>query len=94
MRKVSKVKVLQDYRLDLTFDDGVRGVVDLSDLVGKGVFALWRDYRIFQEVRVGSFGELVWQDKIDLCPDSLYLRATGKQPEEIFPALRHETAHA
>jgi len=36
MRKVCTVKVLQDYRLDLTFDDGVRGQVDLSDLVGRG----------------------------------------------------------
>ena len=94
MRKVSTVKVLQDYRLDLTFDDGVCGVVDLSDLVGREVFALWCDYRVFEQVRIGSFGELVWDDKIDLCPDSLYLKATGKQPEDVFPALRHETAHA
>jgi hypothetical protein len=94
MRKVRTVKVLQGYRLDLTFDDGVRGQVDLSDLVGRGVFALWRDYRVFEQVRIGSFGELFWDDKIDLCPDSLYLKATGKQPEDVFPALRHETAHA
>ena len=94
MRKVCTVKVLQGYRLDLTFDDGVRGQVDLSDLVGRGGFALWRDYRVFEQVRIGSFGELFWDDKIDLCPDSLYLKATGKQPEDVFPALRHETAHA
>jgi len=94
MRKVSKVKTLQGYRLDLTFDDGVNGVVDVSDLVGRGVFALWRDHRVFEQVRIGSFGELVWEDKIDLCPDSLYLKATGRQPEDVFPALRHETAHA
>ncbi len=31
MRKISEVKVLQAYRLELVFDDGVRGVVDLSD---------------------------------------------------------------
>ena len=94
MRRVCTVKVLQGYRLDLTFDDGVRGQVDLSDLVGRGVFALWRDHRVFEQVRIGSFGELFWDDKIDLCPDSLYLKATGKQPEDVFPALRHETAHA
>jgi len=94
MRKISKVKVLQGYRLELAFDDGVSGVVDLSDLVGKGVFALWRDRHIFEQVRIGSFGELVWGDQIDLCPDSLYLKATGKKPEEVFPALRREPAHA
>ena len=90
MIKIRKVNVLQGYRLELVFDDGVCGVVDLSDLVGKGVFAFWRDRHAFEQVRIGSFGELVWGDKIDLCPDSLYLRATGKKPEEIFPALRRE----
>ncbi len=30
MRKISEAKVLQGYRLELVFDDGVRGVVDLS----------------------------------------------------------------
>ena len=56
MRKIAKVKVLEGYRLELGFDDGVSGIVDVSDLVGKGVFALWRDRRAFEEVRVGSSG--------------------------------------
>ena len=94
MRKVTSVKSLQDYRLELTFDNGMIGTVDLSDLVGNGVFALWRDRRAFEQVQIGSSGELAWGDQIDLCPDALYLRMTGKKPEEVFPALRHESAHA
>ena len=94
MRQITNVKVLEGYRLELEFDDGVSGIVDLSDLVGNGVFALWRDRRAFVEVRVGSSGELAWGDKIDLCPDALYLRVTGKKPEEIFPSLRKQPAHA
>jgi len=94
MRKVLKVKALQGYRLELEFDDGVHGTVDLGDLAGKGVFALWSDYRAFEQIRIGTSGELIWGDKVDLCPDSLYLRATGKKPEDIFPALRQEPAHA
>ena len=94
MRKISRVKALPGYRLDLEFDDGVSGTVDLSDLVGKGVFAVWRDRHAFEQVRLGSSGELVWGDQIDLCPDSLYLKLTGKTPEDIFPALRHERARA
>ena len=39
---ITNVKILQDYCLELTFDDGVCGTVDLSDKVGKGVFAFWR----------------------------------------------------
>lgn len=94
MRKVSKVQALQGYRLDLTFDDGVRGVVDLSGLVGQGVFTCWQDPQMFEQVRIGSAGELPWGDQVNLCPDSLYLKVTGKKPEDLFPALRHESTHA
>jgi hypothetical protein len=94
MRKVSKVKTLQGYRLELEFDDGVSGTVDLSGFVGKGIFALWCDPRAFEQVRIGSSGELAWGDQIDLCPDALYLKVTGKTPEDLFPALRHVPARA
>ena len=94
MHRIAQVRVLQGYRLELAFDDGVSGVVDLSHLVGKGVFTVWRDQHVFEGVRIGSSGELVWGDQVDLCPDSLYLKLTGKKPEDIFPALRHEPAHA
>jgi hypothetical protein len=94
MRKIVRVEVLQAYRLRLTFDDGTSGAVDLSDLAGRGVFTLWNDRAAFAQVQIGSSGELVWGDKVDLCPDALYLKATGKRPEEVFPALRHEPVRA
>ena len=94
MRKISKVEVLQGYRLELEFDDGVSGTVDLSEAVGKGVFALWLEPLAFDRVRIGSSGELLWDDRIDLCPDALCLKVTGKKPEEIFPALREQPTHA
>ena len=52
MKKISKVKVLSGYRLELEFDDGVSGIVDLSESVGKGVFALWYDPVAFAQVRI------------------------------------------
>ena len=94
MNKITNVEVLTGFQLDLAFADGTRGVVDLSDLAGHGVFALWNDYAEFRKVRIGDTGELVWSDKIDLCPDSLYLKVSGKRPEDLFPALQHETVHA
>ena len=74
----------------LTFEDGTRGVADLHELVGSGVFALWNDYGAFQNVKIGDSGELVWSDMVDLCPDSLYLQVTGKSPEDVFPSLKRE----
>ena len=94
MRKVVQVTVLSGHCLELHFDDGVSGTVDLSDLAGHGVFVLWQDRGAFEQVRIGASGELAWGEQVDLCPDALYLRLTGKQPEDIFPSLRREAAHA
>ena len=94
MYKLTHVEVLENYRLELTFSEGTHGIVDLSDLAGSGVFVLWNDYEEFRKVRIGDTGELVWTDQVDLCPDALYLRLTGKRPEDVFPVLRHEPAHA
>jgi len=94
MHKIKDFKVLPQYRIELTFDDGTIATVDLSYLVGKGLFSLWRNYSSFEQVRIGASGELVWNDQIDLCPDALFLKATGRKVEEVFPALRSEPAHA
>jgi hypothetical protein len=78
----------------LDFDDGVSGTVDLSDLAGTGVFALSHDRSAFEQVRIGPSGELVWGDQMDLCPDALYLKVSGKKPKDVFAALRSEPAQA
>ncbi len=94
MHKINNIKVLKQYRIELTFADGTSGIVNLSDLVGHGVFSQWNDYEEFLKVKIGDAGELVWEDNIDLCPDSLYLEVTGKNPEDIFPNLKRELIHA
>jgi len=86
--KPVEVKALQGYRLWIKYSDGVEGVVDLSELVGKGVFARWENYQDFQKVHIGPGGEIAWDEEVDLCPDALYLKITGKKPEELFPKLR------
>ncbi len=82
-----EVKPLERYQLWIKYSDGVAGVADLSYLAGDGVFALWNDYSEFQKVHIGPSGEIAWSDQIDLCPDAIYLKITGKQPEDIFPKL-------
>jgi hypothetical protein len=89
-----EVKPLDNYRLWISFSDGVEGVVDLSELVGKGVFSSWTDYQQFEKVHLGPGGEIAWDDQIDMCADALYLKLTGKKPEDIFPMLRELIQYA
>lgn len=94
MYKIVKLKVLSNYKIWIKFNDNTEGTIDLSNLVGKGVFSLWNDYEEFKKVTIGDIGELRWEDDIDLCPDSLYLQLTGKNPEEIFTNLKKESVYA
>ena len=89
-----EVKALANYRIWLRYDDGTEGEVDLSDLAGRGVFKAWNDSTFYGSVRVGSHGAIEWGSDIDLCPDAMYMRLTGKSPEEVFPALSPEHADA
>ena len=66
------------YSVLLSYDDGVSGAVDLSHLAGQGVFAAWHDRAFFEAVRLSESGGITWGNDIDLCPDDLYLRLTGK----------------
>jgi len=94
VHKIINVTILQNYKVRLEYADGEKGIADLSHLVGKGVFALWNDYTTFQNVKIGSSGELLWNDQVDLCPDSLYLQITNQEPEDLFPSLKRKVANA
>jgi len=73
MHRIVSVRPLPGYRLNLGFDDGVEGEVDLSGLVGKGVFAAWNDPAAFEKVTIDPVSHTVtWPDGVDLCPESLY----------------------
>lgn len=94
MLKPIAVRALPTFRLYLEFSDGVKGEVDLSGLAGNGVFESWDKPGFFESVHIGEHREIKWDDEIELCPDSLYLKLTGKTPEELFPRLRREQPHA
>ena len=81
------VRPLPNYCVYLEFSDGAKGNVDLSDLAHRGVFELWDDYVFFEKVYIGEHREIKWNDDIELCADSLYLRLTGKTPEELFKMI-------
>lgn len=69
-------------------------MVDLSHLAGRGAFSVWVQPGRFDSVRIGARGEVAWGDELELCPDALYLRLTGKRPEEVFPGLEGVRANA
>ena len=67
------------YRIEVTFDDGKRGIVDFTPYLKRGgVFKRFRDLAFFREFRVDEeLGTLTWGDEIDIAPETLYAEATG-----------------
>ncbi len=86
---VTHVQPLPNRNLDLTFEDGFHGIVEMDRVVKNytGVFAplLQDDY--FRQVTVNTeLGTVVWPNGADLCPDVLYSQAAGipvTRPENL-----------
>ncbi len=72
MEKITQVKVLNDYRLEIFFNDGVHGVVSLSDRLFGPVFEPLKNQELFGQARVDEFGVVTWPNGADLAPDALY----------------------
>ena len=75
------VKPLHGRTLELIFEDGFAGAVDMDRVIGSydGVFAPLLDPEFFLKVRVDpELGTIVWPNGADVCPDVLYSYASGK----------------
>ena len=90
----TRVEARPNFHIYLEFSDGTKGEVDLSDLAGSEVFEKWKNPEFFHAVHLGDHREIRWNEEIELCADSLYLKLTGKSPAQLFPKLRREQPHA
>ena len=73
MVKVTRVERLGEYRLRLTFSDGVVGDIDLADDLWGEMFEPLRDMAEFNSVSVDpGLGTLVWPNGADLDPEGLH----------------------
>ncbi|MDF5728778.1 MAG: DUF2442 domain-containing protein [Rhizonema sp. PD38] len=64
----------ENYQLYIRFEDGVEGVVDVSNLIEfTGVFEPLQDKNYFDMVEVNhEVGTIQWRSGADLDPDVLY----------------------
>ena len=82
LNDVVEVKVRENFKVWVSFEDGVEGEADLSDLAGRGVFKRWTDDPSeFSQVSVDAeSGTLVWPGGLDVAPDGLYNRVNQGRP--------------
>lgn len=87
--RVKGVRYIRDYRLELSFTDGITRELDLKPYIAGrgGVFRPLEDPEFFQQVQVDSeAGTIVWPNGVDSCPDVLYSLATNTPIRILEPA--------
>ena len=83
--KVKAVQPLDDYRLQVVFDNAVCKVYDCNPLLDKPVFAPLADRWLFRAVRVdpGGYG-ISWSDDIDLAESELWKHGEPLEIDELL----------
>ena len=69
---VERVRPLEEWRLEVTFENGERRIFDLEPYLERGVFVGLRDRAAFRAARVVA-GSVEWPGELDLSYDTLYL---------------------
>ena len=75
--KVSDVKYLKDYMISITFNDGVIGTIDLSDLVKQGIFSVLKDKAQFSKIYTTGYS-LAWSEELEIDVAEIYSEISGK----------------
>src|SRR5690349_6970864 len=72
--RLSKIKSLPNYEVEVEFNDGAHGIVEMVELIMSdraGVFAALRDKDLFNKAHL-EYGVLTWPGGIDLAPDAMH----------------------
>ncbi len=73
--RIIKVTALDNYQLELVFNNSEIKIFDTSLYLNKGIFTELKNYETFKKVRV-FMGSIAWPGGQDFCPDTLYQEST------------------
>lgn len=90
---IIRVTPLANYELDLLFEDGTNGIVNVADIVEfTGVFAPLKNKTYFDQVRVNpDIGTICWPNEADIDPDVLYALITGEPLPDFSPVTANSS---
>jgi hypothetical protein len=83
---VVEVKAYQETVLKVEFTDGSIRLFDMKPLLQYPAFSKLRDTTLFMKAQVQN-GTVVWNEEIDISPDTLYLRGEVLNHNEAAKAI-------
>ena len=63
-----------DFTLELVFTNDEKKVFDVKPYLNFGIFSELKNPILFKSVKA-SLGTIVWNNGLDICPDTLYLES-------------------
>jgi len=75
---VKEVIPSENYVLNISFDNGENGVLDMTPILDFGIFQRIKDYDAFKRVQV-SFDTIEWDCGVDLDPEYVYSKCVSSK---------------
>ena len=75
--KAMEVKALKNYKLEVKFEDGKKGIFDVSPYLEFIQFKELKDENVFNTVKIDGLS-ISWSNGADICPDELYNGTTDE----------------
>ena len=69
--KAIDVKVLNNYELEILFDNNERKIFDVKPYFKFEIFKELKDSKKFKKVKIAGLS-IEWENGADICPDELY----------------------
>ncbi len=86
MVEIINAEYINSYLINITFTDGVMGVVDFSNYTKyNGLFKALESIDFFKDFSVDKdLGTIVWKNGLDISPETLYYKVTGKLAKGLY----------
>ena len=68
---VRDIRIVEDYAIQVRFQDGLEGVVRFLPGFFRGVFAHLSDPKLFRQATIAG-GAVTWPGELDLAPDAMH----------------------
>ena len=81
--KAISVNPLHDYKLQVSFDDGVSGIISLKDFIKNGIFSVLQNEDFFKKVYTNGYS-VAWSDELEIDTLAIYAEILKKNPEDII----------
>lgn len=79
---ILQAKYIEDYRVEVVFNDGRRGIADLEDALRGPVFTPLKEKSFFSKLKVDKELQTIsWPNGADIAPEYVYFKSFQNEPE-------------